>query len=153
MFRKNSQGRSAPKRYHGPRSDSVTLCLRYPAAPCHAGFFCTALQPRRPANYARYLDWNLSQHYSRARCALKTASENRNSKAQCAKAVVLCSSAATRPAPFSGGNPKGRQLFSCISALLVAYLAELNHAPRALNCTKIAAGAHANNVEISSIIP
>jgi len=31
-----------------------------------------------------------------------------------------------------GGNPKGRQLFSCISALLVAYIAVLNRTPRAL---------------------
>ena len=51
---------------------------------------------------------------------------------------------------FSGHNPTGRGLFSRISALLVAHLAPLNVAPRALNCAKIAPGAHADNFEIGS---
>ena len=66
--------------------------------------------------------------------------------------VVPCSSAATQQTLFSGGNPKGWCPFSRISALLVAYLVVLNHAPRALNCTKTITSGGTNNVETASNI-
>jgi heat shock protein HspQ len=52
---------------------------------------------------------------------------------------------------LSGRNPSRRRVFLRISALLVAVLAQLNFAPRALNCAKIGAGAHADNFETASI--
>ena len=64
--------------------------------------------------------------------------------------VMPCSSAATQQTLFSGGNPKGWCPFSRISALLVAHLAMLNHAPRALNCTKTVTSGGMNNIETAS---
>jgi hypothetical protein len=51
---------------------------------------------------------------------------------------------------LSRHNPSGRRPFLCISALLVAHLAQLNFASRALNRAKIGAGAHADNFETAS---
>jgi hypothetical protein len=51
---------------------------------------------------------------------------------------------------LAGRTPSGRRPFSRISALLVAHLAQLNLAPRALNCAKIGAGARADNFETAS---
>jgi hypothetical protein len=48
-------------------------------------------------------------------------------------------------------NPKGRRLFSRISALLVAHTLSILSAPRALNCAKTAVGATANNFETGSM--
>ena len=64
--------------------------------------------------------------------------------------VVPCSSAATQQTLLSEGNPKGWCPFSRISALLVAHLARLNHAPRALNFTKTDISGGTNKFETAS---